>query len=300
MLFIGISLYLLFVAVAAAWLLLPGVRYWARARINGVAGAGRSAWQQGSRHAVQGLRAGHAPLAQGADDLVHWLRTSLRWWLPALLLLMAVPLLTLWLRQWHAYDGFDHTASRETNPQIAALLEGEQLVPPASLPPELFMTLEVERERPSIATASRHWELLDAEFRHRLLAVYTLMKQEHGIDMVLLEGHRSPERQAQLAAMGPQVTHAGAGESYHQYGLAADSAFLIDGRIVISEKDPRAARAYERFGAIAQSAGLVWGGSWRTLKDLGHVELRRPGTLRSQRQATTSGPSITSPTGEAG
>ncbi|WP_369803336.1 M15 family metallopeptidase [Pseudorhodoferax sp. Leaf267] len=55
---------------------------------------------------------------------------------------------------------------------------------------------------------------------------------------------------------------------------------MIDGRIVISEKDPRAARGYDLYGAVAQSAGLVWGGSWRSLKDLGHVELRRSGVLR--------------------
>jgi peptidoglycan L-alanyl-D-glutamate endopeptidase CwlK len=62
--------------------------------------------------------------------------------------------------------------------------------------------------------------------------------------------------------------------------LAANSAFLINGRIVINEKDPAAARGYELFGVVAQSAELAWGDSWRTLKDQGHVELRRPGVLR--------------------
>lgn len=237
------------------------------------------------------------PLAR-TGEVWAGVRATARWWVPALVLLLAVPGLTLWLRHWHAYDGFDHTASREINPQVAALLQGEQLVPPAPLPPELFMTREVERARPATATASRRWELLDGEFRNRLLAVYRIMREQHGLEMVLLEGYRSPERQAELAAMGPQVTHAGAGESYHQHGLAADSAFLVNGRVVISEKDPVAARGYELFGDVAQSAGLVWGGGWRTLKDLGHVELRRPGVLRSrstrpigQSQSTNTGAS---------
>ena len=106
----------------------------------------------------------------------------------------------------------------------------------------------------------------------------------HGIEMVLLEGFRSEARQAQLAALGPHVTLAAAGASRHQAGLAADCAFLFDGRVVIDEKDPRAARAYALYGEIAQAIGLTWGGAWRNLVDLGHVELRRSqARLHSQR-----------------
>jgi peptidoglycan L-alanyl-D-glutamate endopeptidase CwlK len=54
---------------------------------------------------------------------------------------------------------------------------------------------------------------------------------------------------------------------------------MSNGRIVISEADPWAARGYETLGTVAKSLGLTWGGSWRTIKDLGHVELPRPGVL---------------------
>ena len=48
-----------------------------------------------------------------------------------------------------------------------------------------------------------------------------------GIEMALFEGYRSPERQAALYAQGrtapgPIVTYARPGESFHQYGFAAD------------------------------------------------------------------------------
>ncbi|MFX7961258.1 M15 family metallopeptidase, partial [Acinetobacter baumannii] len=79
---------------------------------------------------------------------------------------------------------------------------------------------------PAIRDASRDWNLLDADFRQRLLLVYKIMRDEHGYEMALLEGFRSPDRQAKLAAMGSNVTQAGAYQSYHQYGLAADSAFF--------------------------------------------------------------------------
>ena len=106
-----------------------------------------------------------------------------------------------------------------------------------------------------------------------------IMKEKHGYEMVLLEGYRSPERQQKLAAMRPSVTNAAAFQSWHQYGLAADSAFLRNGRIVITEKDPWAMRGYQLYGEAAESVGLTWGGRWQMM-DLGHTELRRPGVMK--------------------
>ena len=57
-----------------------------------------------------------------------------------------------------------------------------------------------------------------------------------------------PERQNRLAQMGTNVTNAAAFQSYHQFGLAADNAFLRDGKLVISEKDPWAMRGYQLYG----------------------------------------------------
>ncbi|NMF90413.1 M15 family peptidase [Aromatoleum petrolei] len=156
--------------------------------------------------------------------------------------------------------------------KIAALLAGEHLTPPPPLPPAVFATTEVEMLRPSIGTASRDWNLLDGEFRQRLLTVFKLLEEQHGYQAVLLEGYRSPERQAELLLRGPSVTQAAPNMSYHQHGLAADVAFLRDGRLVISERDPWAMRGYERYGALAEAAGLTWGGRWKMM-DFGHVEL---------------------------
>lgn len=175
-------------------------------------------------------------------------------------------------------DGFERHQgpSKGAMPVVAALLEGEHLAPPLPLPPELFTTRDVVTVRPALATASRAWELLDDAFSQKLLLVYRSMKDQYGYEMVLLEGYRSPERQNELAAAGSHVTNAAAWQSYHQYGLAADSAFLKDGRVVISERDPWAMRGYELFGDLAAAAGLTWGGNWK-MADLGHVEWRKAG-----------------------
>ncbi len=287
-----ILVYFVLVVSSLALLFLPGVRRWVWARLGEA--------RQGPARAAQVFTRPHRSRVGSLSGVMKWHAVSLRAWVRAHLawlgaaaaLLVGLPLLALMLRGWQDIGGFDHRLSREANTQIAALLQGEQLVPPPPLPPEMFSTLEVERVRPMIRYASREWALLDEVFRQRLLVVFRVMKEQHGYDMVLLEGYRSPERQAQLAALGGHVTQAGAFRSYHQYGLAADCAFLKNGRIVISERDPWAMKGYELYGEVARSVGLTWGGGWRQLKDYGHTELRRPGVLGqiSSRQGDNASP----------
>ncbi|MDB5830557.1 MAG: D-alanyl-D-alanine carboxypeptidase family protein [Caballeronia sp.] len=189
-------------------------------------------------------------------------------------ILVAPPLVALVMRKRQLFQ-YDEDL-RVPDEKIAALLNGEQLVPPPPLPPDVFATREVEQVRPALKDASRDWNLLDADFRTRLLLVYKIMREQHGYEMALLEGYRSPERQNRLAQMGSNITNAGAFQSYHQYGLAADNAFLLNGKIVISEKDPWAMRGYQLYGETAESVGLTWGGRWKMM-DLGHVEYHKPG-----------------------
>jgi peptidoglycan L-alanyl-D-glutamate endopeptidase CwlK len=194
--------------------------------------------------------------------------------IPVLLIMALVPLGAAALRSIFPVSSYDHTLSRPVDELVAELLRGERLVPPPALPPELFTTRDVELARPMTATANRQWELLDEGFRQRLLMVFKQMREQHGYEMVLLEGYRSPERQAALAALGPSTTQAGPFESLHQYGMAADCAFMRKGHIVISEHDAWALRGYEKYGEVARSLGLTWGGDWRSPKDHGHIEWR--------------------------
>ncbi|RZA35401.1 MAG: M15 family peptidase [Lysobacteraceae bacterium] len=163
--------------------------------------------------------------------------------------------------------------------QVAALLQGERLVPPVALPPMAFTTAEVELVRPMLVNASRNWGLLHPDFSQRLLLAFKIMKEKHGYEMALLEGYRSPARQDELASAGSHVTNARAFQSWHQYGLAADCAFWRDGKLVISEKDPWAMRGYQLYGEVAESLGLTWGGRWKMM-DFGHSELRLRGVMR--------------------
>lgn len=193
----------------------------------------------------------------------------------ATLLVGLPPTFAWWLHDERrvADHGTVHAQAPAVNDHVAWLLQGERLSPPVPPPPALFETAEVETLRPGLAQASRDWSLLDEEFRQRLLLVYRLMREQHGYEMVLIEGYRSPQRQAHLQSMGLHVTNAGPHESYHQHGLAADSAFLRNGVLIISEQDPWAMEGYRLYGELAEAAGLTWGGRWR-MRDYGHVELR--------------------------
>lgn len=196
----------------------------------------------------------------------------------ALTIAVVPTLLALTFGRHIVLAGFED-AGHNVNLQVAELLKGEQLVPPPALPPELFTTQEALQDHPLLGTASRNWTLLQGTYAQRLLSVFKIMKEKYGYDMAILEGYRSPERQNMLAAMGKQVTSAAAFQSYHQFGLAADIAFLREGKLVISERDPWAMEGYRHYGEIAESVGLTWGGRWKMM-DFGHTELRVAGVIK--------------------
>ena len=283
MLFLFILLFLTVVTVAAL-VFFPDLRHHLSLQLNAL---GRRLWRQGrSSGSVLRMRTGAAGTVVG-EEIGRW--GGLAWrrrrlLLLSMLALLLIPGLAVWWRLSHRVDSYDHTVAQGVDEHVAMLLQGEQLVPPPPLPPALFSTPEVNEWHPLAQQASRQWELLDGDFRQRLLQVFRVMEERYGYRMVLVEGYRSPERQAQLAALGPTVTLAGAGASYHQYGLAADCAFMRDGKVAISERDPWVARGYELYGEVAASLGMTWGGGWRRLRDLGHVELRRAGVLRAAGQ----------------
>ena len=266
---------LFLLACGAGWLLLfpeagnavqRAVRSLATRAARGAAGARESA-----AHHMPGAVAGSRAQWQSAAGFLH----RHRWPALAAAVLMAAPSLAVWLAGGEvALPGAEE---RAVNAHLESLLRGERLVPPPPLPPMAFTTAEVTLVRPMLDSANRNWTLLDADFNRRLLAVFKIMREQHGYDMALLEGYRSPERQDLLADAGGSVTNARAFQSYHQSGLAADCAFLRNGRLVISERDPWAMRGYQLYGEVAESLGLKWGGRW-TMMDFGHIELRKPRT----------------------
>ncbi|XLZ71950.1 M15 family metallopeptidase [Massilia sp. SR12] len=278
MFFLAVLLYFL-LACALSWMVLfPAGRTYVARRLELAGGRVQRRVQDWARRgsgqaAALGNESALAVRSGGNFLREHW------WTALAALVIMLLPALIAWMSSSRTMVGGFDAPVRETNQQVASLLEGEQLVPPPALPPMLFTTAEVEVVRPGLVTASRDWALLEKAYAQKLLQAFRIMKEQHGYDMALLEGYRSPERQNKLAAQGSNVTNAAAFQSWHQYGLAADCAFLRDGKLVISERDPWAMRGYQLFGEVAESLGMTWGGRWKMM-DFGHTELRVAGVRR--------------------
>lgn len=279
----------------AAWLMLfPGARELC------MAVAGRFVRQGGHAAGVLGTRAqalAAVPVRQTASTLRDiGGRTARNRGLIVLTiaLLVTPPLLILSLRERPQLEMFDEAVVDATQSQVLTLLRGERLAPPPDLPPEIFVAAEATLLQIApgvhvpqrIVSADRRWERIDAEFQQRVLAVYEVMKTRYGIEMALVEGYRSPERQAELARAG-KATRASAGMSCHQYGMAVDSAPLRNGRLQWDMNDPWTRDAYFLYGRLAKEAGLEWGGDWRSIKDFVHLEHKAP--CRAARRAARAG-----------
>jgi len=121
---------------------------------------------------------------------------------------------------------------------------------------------------------------LDPEFRAKL-ELFERRLAERGIRVKIVCGYRSPEEQNRLYAQGRTeagkvVTNARGGQSWHNFGLAADYAFVVNGQI--TWKGP-----WNIFGRIAHECGLEWGGDFKRFPDRPHVQWRKGMTLSQMR-----------------
>jgi D-alanyl-D-alanine dipeptidase len=135
-----------------------------------------------------------------------------------------------------------------------------------------------------MTTSKRAYPGLDPEFANRL-AEFERRLQEAGISVKLTCGYRSAQEQNRLYAQGRTapgriVTNARGGSSWHNYGLAADYAFVVGGQLTWNGP-------WRVFGRIAGECGLEWGGDWTKFPDRPHVQWRNGRTLRKMRQRLT-------------
>jgi len=108
--------------------------------------------------------------------------------------------------------------------------------------------------------------------------------QAEGLNFKVTSATRTWDEQNALYNQRPVVTNARAGYSWHNFGLAADlTLFDKSGRKPIWE-----GQEYSRIGVLAKELGLEWGGSWRTFKDLPHVQ-RNIGLTLAQARAKYPG-----------
>ena len=97
----------------------------------------------------------------------------------------------------------------------------------------------------------------------------------------ITQGLRSFKEQDELYAIGrtkpgKKVTNAKAGQSIHNYGLAVDICLIINGKTAswdtVKDWDNDKVADWYECVKIFSKYGWVWGGNWKTFKDLPHFE----------------------------
>ena len=121
---------------------------------------------------------------------------------------------------------------------------------------------------------------LDPEFAKKL-ALFERKLAAKGIKVILTSGLRPIDEQDRLYAMGRTkpgkiVTSARGGYSWHNFGLAGDYAFVINGKVTWDGP-------WAVFGKIARECGLEWGGDFKSIVDRPHVQWTRGKTLAQMR-----------------
>lgn len=94
--------------------------------------------------------------------------------------------------------------------------------------------------------------------------------KDAGIEVEIVQGHRSPQEQQALKDGGKGVTKAGALLSFHNYGLAFDVCPVA--YLGLPDWNP-SGPLWQKIGLIGEALGLSWGGRWKN-KDLPHFEAR--------------------------
>lgn len=109
-----------------------------------------------------------------------------------------------------------------------------------------------------------------AELARQLVAA----ARQKGIAIKVISGLRTVEEQDALYAQGrtapgPIVTTARGGCSNHNTGLSFDIGVFRDDKFIDDQSDPV---TYQTVGELGRGLGLVWGGDWKSIKDLPHFE----------------------------
>lgn len=99
------------------------------------------------------------------------------------------------------------------------------------------------------------------------------LSRQNGIEIIITQTFRIQREQDEIYAQGRTVpgnvvTNVRYPYSMHCWGLAFDFAVMVDGQVNWNRTD-----LYQKVGELGKSRGLRWGGDFKTVKDMPHLEL---------------------------
>lgn len=113
--------------------------------------------------------------------------------------------------------------------------------------------------------------LVNPKLREKVEQLLEMAKMA-GFTLLVTQGLRTFAEQNELFAQGRSrpgkiVTNAKGGNSFHNFGLAVDFCFIVNGEASWQDS------LYKNIGIWAHLVGLEWGGNWKSIKDFPHVQL---------------------------
>jgi len=145
------------------------------------------------------------------------------------------------------------------------------------------------------ARTERNIATLDPKARpmfRKFIALAKATAATLGCDYVLTDGNRTYAEQDALYAKGRStsgevVTNAKGGQSNHNFGIAGDFGVFKGGIYLDSgtrEQQQLAEKVHKACSLQAAACGLEWGGSWRSIVDQPHYEVKTGLTLPQKRE----------------
>lgn len=124
--------------------------------------------------------------------------------------------------------------------------------------------------------------MIQSEFE-AVLKVFEAALYKSGIKVKRVSGFRSYAEQDALYSRGrtkpgPKITNGRGGQSWHNFGLAMDYAFIVNKKVTWVGPWPE-------FGRLAVQCGLEWGGNFDVFPDRPHVQMRHGKSLREMRES---------------
>lgn len=116
---------------------------------------------------------------------------------------------------------------------------------------------------------------LNPEFKTKVEIIISALNNSTGLKWIVVQGVRTIAYQNELYSQGRTkpgqiVTNAKGGQSAHNFKLAADIAPLNEKGTDVWWNCPK--KYWDCLGQVAEGMGLTWGGHFRNLCDLPHVE----------------------------
>lgn len=165
------------------------------------------------------------------------------------------------------------------------------------------MDLQEEKERPATVSACTLFDerteanlaTLDPKavpMARKFLCLAKATAATLGCDVIVISGNRTFQEQDALYAQGRTkpgdiVTKARGGYSNHNFAIAFDVGIFL-GKIYLDggtkEQKARAAKVHKAISENAEECGLEWGGSWTSIVDQPHYNVKTGKTTAQLRK----------------